>query len=292
MPETRFNEIKAFVERGLKDFSVSRLKEKMPWGVPVPGDDDHVMYVWFDALVNYISAIGWPNDMEKFESWWPVLQFSGKDNLRQQSAMWQAMLMSAGLSPSRQIVIHGHVTSEGQKMSKSIGNVANPLDIIEEYGTDALRYYLAREISSVEDGDYTPERFKETYNANLANGLGNLVSRILKMAETNLENPVDIPEPKPFDKRYSDALDEFRLDKATDFVWEKIGELDSKIQETQPFKLVKEDKEKAVVIIKELLVDLYWIARLLSPFMPETSDKIKELIKENKSPDQPLFIRK
>ncbi len=292
VPESRLNEVKAFVESGLKDFSISRLSEKMPWGVPVPNDEKHVMYVWFDALVNYISAIGWPNDMEKFDSWWPVLQFAGKDNLRAQSAMWQAMLMSAGLPHSRQIVIHGHILSNGQKMSKSIGNVANPLDIIDEYGTDALRYFLTRELSSVEDGDYTPERFKEAYNANLVNGLGNLVSRIMKMAETNLDSPVQIPEPKSFDDEFTKALDEFRFDNAMDFVWKRIGELDAKIQETQPFKVVKEDKEKAQEIIKSLVVDLYWIARLLNPFMPETSEKIKNLVKENKFPETPLFGRK
>jgi len=292
IPKSRFNEIKAFVERGLNDFSISRLKKKMPWGVSVPGDDEHVMYVWFDALINYISVIGWPDNMKEFESWWPVLQFAGKDNLRAQSAMWQAMLMSADLPSSRQIVIHGHILSAGQKMSKSIGNVANPLDIISEYGTDALRYYLTREVSSVEDGDYTAERFKEVYNANLANGLGNLVSRIMKMAETNLEEPIKRPEPASFPKEYTQALESFEFNKVMDFVWEKIGELDAQIQETQPFKLVKEDKEKAVEIIKELVRDLYLIARLLNPFMPETSEKIKNLAKENKSPETPLFLRK
>jgi len=150
IPSFRFNEIKAFVERGLKDFSISRLKNKMPWGIPVPGDDKHVMYVWFDALVNYISAIGWPD--KKYKKWWPVIQFAGKDNLRQQSAMWQAMLMSAGEKPSKQIIIHGFITSDGKKMSKSIGNVVNPFKLVDEYkefgeyGTDAVRYYLARHV--------------------------------------------------------------------------------------------------------------------------------------------------
>ena len=137
LPDFRFNEIQKFVERGLEDFSISRLKEKMPWGVPVPGDDSQVMYVWFDALVNYISAIGWPSDEETFNSWWPVTQFAGKDQIRQQAAMWQAMLKSAGLSPSKQIIIHGFITSGGAKMSKSLGNVINPFSIVDEYGTDA-----------------------------------------------------------------------------------------------------------------------------------------------------------
>jgi len=151
VPDFRMNEIRSFVERGLEDFSISRLKEKMPWGVPVPGDEKHIMYVWFDALVNYISAIGWPNEIENFEKWWPVFQVAGKDNLRQQSAMWQAMLMSVGLEPSKRIHIFGFINSDGQKMSKSLGNVINPIDIINEYGTDALRYYVARHINMNDD---------------------------------------------------------------------------------------------------------------------------------------------
>ncbi|MBI5005046.1 MAG: methionine--tRNA ligase, partial [Candidatus Lloydbacteria bacterium] len=182
VPESRFNEIKKFVERGLEDFSISRLKAKMPWGVPVPEDDEHVMYVWFDALVNYISTIGWPDDTGTFEKWWPVVQIAGKDNLGHQAGRFQAMLLSAGLPPSKQIMIHGFITSGGEKMSKSVGNVVNPFDLIERYGTDAVRYYLLREISPFEDGDFTEEKFIEAYNANLANGLGNLVSRVMKMA--------------------------------------------------------------------------------------------------------------
>ena len=184
LPPSRLNEITAFIERGLSDFSISRLKEKMPWGVEVPGDPKHIMYVWFDALVNYISALGWPENETNFKKWWPGTQMAGKDNLRQQSAMWVAMLLSAGLSTPKQIIIHGFITSGGTKMSKSLGNVASPAQIVSEYGTDALRYYLAREITPFEDGDFTMERFKEVYNANLANGLGNLVSRIMKLAVT------------------------------------------------------------------------------------------------------------
>ena len=144
VPAFRLNEMKSFIERGLEDFSVSRLKSKMPWGVDVPDDPEHVMYVWFDALVSYISAIGWPDDEKKFKSWWPVVQFAGKDQVRQQAAMWQAMLMSAQLPPSKQIVIHGFITVGGQKMSKSLGNVIRPQDIVSEYGAEALRYYISR----------------------------------------------------------------------------------------------------------------------------------------------------
>jgi len=297
VPDFRFNEIKRFVERGLQDFSISRLKEKMPWGVPVPDDENHVMYVWFDALVNYVSSLGWPEDDDKFVEYWGTeenrnaIQVAGKDNLRQQSAMWQAMLMSAGLPLSKQIYIFGFVNSEGQKMSKSLGNVVNPLDLVEEYGTDAVRYYIARHLNTFEDSDFTMEKFKEIYNANLANGLGNLVSRVMKMAETNLSEPVEI-KPNTIPQEWKDYLENFKFNETCDFVWKKIGELDFKIQETQPFKLVKNDKEKAIVIIKSLVVDLYTVGIMLNPIMLETSEKIKELIKQNKSPEKPLFLRK
>jgi len=162
------------VQRGLEDFSISRQKTKMPWGVEVPGDPDHVMYVWFDALVNYISTLGWPEDTVSFEKFWkdgtPV-QYCGKDNLRQQTAMWQAMLMATGLPHTHTVVVEGFINSDGKKMSKSIGNVVSPMEIIAQYGTDALRYHVAREFSTFEDSDFTWDKFKESYNANLANGL-------------------------------------------------------------------------------------------------------------------------
>ncbi|MBI2108910.1 MAG: methionine--tRNA ligase [Parcubacteria group bacterium] len=291
IPNFRFNEIKKFIERGLENFSISRRKEKMPWGVPVPGDEEQVMYVWFDALVNYISAIGWPDDLKKFNTWWPVIQFAGKDNIRQQAAMWTAMLFSAGLSPSKQIVIHGFITVGGQKMSKSLGNVIDPVAIVNEYGTDALRYYLARHIHSFEDSDFTMEKFKEAYNANLANGLGNLVSRIMKLAEDNLKNPIESPAPAPFPKEYTDAIESYEFNRAMDFIWSRVQKLDERITTEEPFKLVKKNPMAGKKIIFELAVELYWIGRMLFPFMPEANIKIKETIKENKMP-QPLFIRK
>ena len=296
LPESRQNEIVKFVERGLDDFSISRLKEKMPWGVTVPNDDNHVMYVWFDALVNYISAVGWPHDMDKFEKWWKlsggVVQYSGKDNLRQQSAMWQAMLLSAGLPNSKQIIVEGFINGAGGiKMSKSLGNVVNPYDIVADYGSETLRYFMAREISSFEDGDFTMEKFKEAYNANLANGLGNLTSRIMKMAQVNLEGPTEIPE-KSIPQEYFDLLNNYEIAKASDFIWSEIGEMDKFIQENQPFKVVKTDLEAGKKMICSLVVRLYSVARMLNPIMPKTSEKIKALIKSNKSPEVPLFLRK
>jgi methionyl-tRNA synthetase len=248
------------------------------------------MYVWFDALVNYVSAIGWPEDEERFSTWWLVVQFAGKDNLRQQSAMWQAMLLSAGLPLSEKIIIHGFVTSKGQKMSKSIGNVIDPLDIIAEYDVDALRYYLVREISTFEDGDFTYEHFKEAYNANLANGIGNLTARIMKMAETHLPHAV-VTQRGSFPQEFSDALDVFDVQKAANVVWEYIGRLDRYIQEMQPFKLVKEDKERGVIVIEKLVIDLHEIATMLAPMLPQTSEKIITAIQGNNMPES-LFVRK
>lgn len=296
IPEVRLNEIRSFVSRGLEDFSISRLKSKMPWGVPVPGDDDHVMYVWFDALVSYISTLGWPTNEKSFKKWWidtdGVVQYCGKDNLQYQAARWQAMLMSVGLLPSKEIVINGFILGAGGiKMSKSVGNVVNPLDIINEYGTDALRYYLLREVSAFEDSSFTLEHFKEAYNANLANGIGNLTSRIMKMAESNLDEPVQISEWEDMSEYFS-YLETFDLKKAADYVWMKISELDETIQAKQPFKLIKTDKEAGKKLISELVVKLYSIARMLNPLLPETSAKIKKAIKENKMPSEPLFLRK
>jgi len=284
LPSGRLNEIKTFVEMGLEDFSISRLKSKMPWGVDVPDDPEHTIYVWFDALVSYISAIGWPTNTEEFNKWWPVTQYAGKDNLRQQSAIWQAMLMSAGLKPSRQIIIHGHITSGGKKMSKSLGNIIDPIQLIEDYGTDAFRYYVAREVNSFEDSDVTIEKFKQSYNASLANGLGNLVSRIMQLAETHLSKPVEIVEWEDMSEFFS-ILDKFEINKAANYVWGKIGDLDKEIQEKKPW----ESKDKEA--ITNLVTKLYSIARMLNPIMPETSAKIKELVKTNKKPSKPLFPR-
>ena len=297
IPDFRFNEIKAFVERGLQDFSISRLKSKMPWGVEVPDDKDHVMYVWFDALVNYISCIGWPTDMKKFNEFWKdsenVVQYCGKDNLRQQSAMWQAMLMAAGLPNSRQIVINGFITGDGGiKMSKSLGNVINPVDVVKEYGTDALRLYLLKEVSPFEDSPFTMEKFKEAYNAHLANGLGNLVSRVMKMAETNGVT-LDEKAAAPLDiEKINSFYEKYEINKVCDEIWLRIQESDKFIQENQPFKTVKTDVEKGKNQIAFLLASVWYIAKALEPILPETAKIVQESVKSGKMPEKPLFLRK
>ncbi len=296
IPDFRFNEIKAFVERGLQDFSISRLKTKMPWGIEVPDDSQHVMYVWFDALVSYISCLGWPDDQVKFNKWWigseNVIQYCGKDNLRQQSAMWQVMLMAVGLPNSRQIVINGFLTGEGGiKMSKSLGNVVNPVDIIKEYGTDALRFYVLKEAQPFEDSPFTTEKFKESYNAHLANGLGNLVSRVMKMAETNAVI-LDEKAAPDFDKKlHADFYTKYEINKVCDDIWLRIQNSDKFIQENQPFKTVKVDLKKGKQQISFLLANIYYIANALKPILPETSERILNVIKVGKI-EMALFMRK
>lgn len=296
VPESRLNEMCEFIKRGLEDFSISRLKEKMSWGIPVPGDDKHVMYVWFDALVNYISTLGWPDDSVQFEKFWvngTPTQYCGKDNTRFQAVMWQAMLMAADVPGSAQIVVDGFVTAPGGvKMSKSLGNTIDPFTVVSEYGTDALRYFSLRELSAFEDSVFTMEKFKEAYNANLANGLGNLTARIMKMAQ-GLKYEIRNTEYGEFGEEYRKSIEEFNINKAMDVVWQKIGDADKKIQETTPFKLVKQEETRGrgEEIIKYLVSELYFISELLAPFLPSTSEKIQTAIKENKMPET-LFPRK
>lgn len=295
IPDFRFNEIKAFVERGLEDFSISRLQTKMPWGIPVPHDDTQVMYVWFDALTNYISTLGWPDEEGDFKTYWgegTPTQYCGKDNTRFQGIMWQAMLMAAELPNSHAIVVNGFITAEGGiRMSKTLGNVVDPRDIVKEYGTDALRLFLLSEVSSFEDSPFTKERFLASYNAKLANGLGNLTSRILTLSEKYLDQCPEIPE-KSIPPEFLEYLDSFDITHACEYLWNEISELDRKIQETEPFKVIKTDEIKGKELITELVVRLYAIARMLNPIMPETNVYLKSLIKENKKPEKPLFERR
>ncbi|MFA6585876.1 MAG: methionine--tRNA ligase [Candidatus Paceibacterota bacterium] len=296
IPDFRFNEIKTFVKNGSQDFSISRLKSKMPWGIEVPGDSDQVMYVWFDALVNYISTLGWPENKEQFEKFWvdgTPTQYCGKDNTRFQGAMWQAMLMAAGLPNSHQVIVDGFITGEGGvRMSKSLGNGVDPRDIVNEYGIDALRYFLLREISSFEDSPFTIERFKDAYNSGLANGLGNLVSRIMTMAVNyGVKLNKDELNIKYFEEKRED-LENYDIHKFINWIWSCLGSLDEYIQKNEPFKKIKINKEEAEKDVHYLLLHLYKAALAIEPALPETSQKIQELIRENKKPEKPLFLRR
>ena len=296
IPESRKNEILALLDRGLEDISFSRPAEKMLVGVPVPNDFSQKVYVWGDALTNYISALGFGRDDELYKKFWPGLHVIGKDILRFHAAIWPGMLLSAGLPLPKKILVHGFITSGGKKMSKSLGNVIDPNFLIDAYGAEAVRYYLARHISPFEDGDLTLESFKDAYNANLANGLGNLVSRIMKMAQDNIEifkeEKIEKLENEKISQEFFDCLEKFEINKACDYIWQEIGAMDKYIQENQPFKVVKTDKEKGQKMISDLVARLYSVARMLNPILPKTSVKIKELIKQNQTPEKPLFARK
>lgn len=293
IPEWKRQEAINFVKDGLEDFSISRGKSKLIWGIPVPEDSSQVMYVWFDALTNYISTLDWPSG-ENFKKFWvegQTIQIAGKDQVRFQSLMWQAMLMSAGIKNTDSVVYHGFINSGGQKMSKSLGNVINPFDLVNEYGTDAVRYFLARHVTPFEDSDVTLERFKEAYNANLANGLGNLVSRVMKMANTNsVRIEANLPAGEAGDT--NSFLEKFEIQKAADLIWQKIGDADLLIQQKEPFKLIKTNRDEAIKTIEDLCLRLYTIGEMLAPIMPATSATIKQLVRENKMPDKPLFARK
>ncbi|NQV89374.1 MAG: methionine--tRNA ligase [Parcubacteria group bacterium] len=293
VPSNRLTEIQKFVEGGLKDFSISRLKEKMPWGVGVPGDEGHVMYVWFDALVNYISTLGWPNEDGNFSDYWPGVQVAGKDNLRQQSAMWQAMLMSAGIKPSKQVFIHGFITSAGEKMSKSMGNVIDPFSEVAEYGTDAVRYYLLREIPSHDDGDFSRERMELRY-AELANQLGNLVSRVGAMSQKYFDgvlNDVEVDWSAQEAQLYA-AMKDYDFKRYLDLVWEVVADANEVVDKKAPFKLVKVDEAAAKDVLSEIADKVRFIARSLAPILPQTSAQITERYGKIVSQGEPLFPRR
>lgn len=297
VPASRLKEVKSFVEGGLQDFSVSRLKTKMPWGVPVPDDEDHVMYVWFDALVNYISTIKWPN--EEYLNWWPGVQVAGKDNLRQQSAMWQAMLMSAGIKPSKQIFIHGFMTKDGQKISKSTGNTVDPLELVEKYGTDAVRYYLLKAIHPYEDSDFSTASFETLYNSDLANGLGNLVSRLAQMIgnfapeiiidNDNLKNNDRFQSTK---QKVDKFLTEFNFSQAVEVIKEDIFFANQQIELVKPWELNKTDSQQCKIELEKLAIIVVAIAENLKPFIPVVAENIlgiylnKPIVKP-----EPLFKR-
>lgn len=286
LPEHRLTEIIEFTKKGLEDFSISRLKAKMPWGIPVPEDPDHVMYVWFDALVNYVSTLGWPQEKGNFSKFWPVVQTAGKDNLRQQSNMWQGMLMSAGLLPSKQILIHGFMTSNGQKMSKSLGNVVDPFAVAKEYGVDALRYYLLREIPTDDDGDFNVERFRIVYDSDLANNLGNLLSRTLAMTEKYCEGKVPAPvQPKKAMEQIEKAwkimeegMSQFNIKKAIEEgVLEVLNAANLFVETEKPWALAKAgDTKKLHEVLYVLLEGLRQVSWLIEPFIPETAAKMRE----------------
>ncbi len=286
LPESRKNEILSLIKNGLKDVSFSRPAKDISWGIPVPNDPSHTMYVWCDALTNYLSAIGYGRNND-WEKWWPCnLHVLGKDNLRFHAAIWPGMLLSAGLPLPKAIFVHSFITVNGQKMSKTIGNITSPYNLVEKYGSDAVRYYFLREISSYDDGDFSYGKFKERYNADLAKGLGNLVSRVLTLAQKGkikpVKNKVFASEISRVEKSIKKYISVFKFNDAISLIWQLVSIGDKYIDEKKPWALKPGSKEFRK-IIGSLLFLIADIGVLLSPFLPKTSEKISGQLKKRKT---------
>jgi len=288
IPQARQNEVLGYIKTGIEDVSFSRAKEKY-WGFEVPGDPSQIIYVWGDALPNYISAIGYEKETKQFKKLWPAdVHCIGKDILKFHAVIWPAMLLSAGLELPKSIFVHGFINVAGQKMSKSLGNVVDPFELIKKYGVDTVRYFLLREIPSTEDGDFTREKFEQRYNSDLASGIGNLVARVNAMANKNpkskiqisnqIQNPNLKKEIQKTKNNYKKALENFKLNEALKTIWELIGFCDKHIEEEKPW---QGDKPE---VIKDLLLAINEIAELLEPFLPQTAEKIKNKKSNNLFP--------
>jgi len=289
VPESKKNEIISFIKQGLEDFSISRNKERAKGvGVPVPGDDTQVMYVWFDALAIYITGIGYGIEDENFKKWWPAdIHTIGKDINRFHTVYWPAMLMSAGLPTPKTVLVHGFVQSGGQKMSKTLGNVIDPFEISDKYGLESFRYYMLSQIPTTDDGDFTEGRFKEVYNADLANGLGNLVARIARLCE---KIELDSLPQSVLDENYKKTFEEYRFNELLGEIWAKISKIDGEIEVEKPWAV--EDLAKLKELLQDWVIKIDQIAFELKPFLPETSEKIKLLFNQTKVKSiPPLFPR-
>jgi methionyl-tRNA synthetase len=282
VPESRKNEILAVLREGLEDISVSRPKDKLEWGIPVPGDAEQVMYVWFEALMNYITVLGYP-EHDDFKKYWPAnVQVIGKDILRFHAAIWPAMLLSLNIPLPKQLYVHGFITMNGEKMSKSIGNVVSPHEIIGKYGTDAFRYYFLRHVPSYNDGDFSWELFDKSYNNELANELGNAVQRTAAMI-TRYQGGIigEIPEASHDSEPIEQAIDDCRFDKALDLIWDQVRGLNQYIDEEKPWMIAKQnDEDHLRDVLAYQASCLLEIAELLRPFLPETAEKIKDVFAE------------
>lgn len=305
MPQGRKNEVLSFLKGGVEDISVSRPARDISWGIPVPGDSDHMIYVWVDALPNYLTALGYGSaDEKKFTEMWPAdLHVIGKDILRFHAVIWPALLFSAGLSLPKNIFVHGMILSGGHKMSKTIGNVIDPGELIREYGADAFRFFCMKEIPFGEDGDITHERFREVYEGSLAHGIGNLVSRVSAMAEKYFNGTLKKPsheilehvptkrtvaghrfhaEGELFDryfdieieKEFSRLMGELKLTEALSLLARFFSLLDGYIQDYEPYRLAKTDPLKAHAVLWNLALYCGKVSKLLEPFMPHTAERI------------------
>jgi methionyl-tRNA synthetase len=279
VPKTRKNEIVSLLREGLDDISISRPADKLDWGIPVPGDKKQVMYVWFEALMNYITVLGYP-EHDDFKKFWPAnVQIVGKDIIRFHAAIWPAMLMGLGIGLPKQLYVHGFVNVDGQKMSKSLGNVIAPGEIVKKYGADAFRYYFLRHIPSYDDGDFTWDHFEAAYNNELANELGNAVQRTAAMIQKYQGGMIgDIPASEHDTGAYKEALEACRFDRALDHVWDQVRGLNQYIDQEKPWEIAKTgDDDHLREVLAQQAGDLLEIAELLEPFLPSTSAKIKSV---------------
>ena len=293
VPETRRNEIVAVLKEGLDDISISRPKEKLDWGVPVPGDKDQVMYVWFEALLNYITVLGYPEHQD-FKDYWPAeVQVVGKDIIRFHAAIWPGILMSLDVPLPKQLYVHGHITMDGKKMSKSIGNVVAPKEILDRYGVDPFRYYFLRHIPSYNDGDFSWDAFEAAYNNELANELGNAVQRTAAMIERYQDGIIgDTPPAEHDSEPVAEAIAECRFDRALDHVWDQVRGLNQYIDTEKPWEIAKSgDKDHLREVLAYQASCLLEIALLLEPFLPETAKKIQHIFASGtvKLPESTLF---
>jgi len=279
VPETRRNEILSVLREGLEDISISRPKDKIDWGIPVPGDKTQVMYVWFEALLNYITVLGYP-EHEDFKQFWPAdVQVIGKGIIRFHAAIWPGILLGLGLPLQKQLYVHGYVTVNNQKMSKSLGNAVSPHEILDKFGADAFRYYFLRHVPSYDDGDFSWDHFEAAYNNELANELGNAVQRTAAMIQKYQGGMIgDTPEAEHDTGAYDDAIAACRFDRALDHVWDQVRGLNQYIDQEKPWEIAKAgDDDHLREVLSQQVSDLLQIADLLEPFLPAASAKIQSV---------------
>lgn len=296
VPAHKKHEILNVIKDGLTDISISRPKEKITWGVVVPGDETQVMYVWFEALMNYITVLGYP-EHEDYKNFWPAnVQVIGKDILRFHAAIWPGMLLGLGLPLPQTLFVHGHITMDDKKMSKSLGNVVTPHEILAMYPADVLRYYFLRHIPSYDDGNFSMQRLHDSYNNELANELGNAVQRTLAMIVKYQNGMIGtIPPPKHDRAQYEQAMDDCKFDRALDMIWSQVRGLNQYIDEQKPWAVAKtNDPEHLREILADQVSGLLEIAGLLEPFMPQTATKIRHIFEEGvvHVPSESLFPRR
>jgi methionyl-tRNA synthetase len=276
-PKARRHEIVSYIKDFMTDVSISR--STMKWGIPVPGDDAQRIYVWFDALINYLTGVGFGTDEKTCAKYWPAdVQFVGKDIIKFHGALWPAMLMSAGIALPRHVFAHGFFTIDGQKMSKSLGNVIDPVEVAQKFSNDVLRYYVLKDISLGEDGDFSLSRVEARYDRELANDLGNLVHRVLTMCEKYYGGIVPAKASGNIAgawQAYHGAMEEFRLTDALETVWNVVREANQFIEQQQPWQLAKLGEKKMLEdTLYVLLETLRHVAWMLYPLMPDTAEKL------------------